>query len=191
MVRDAQYPSDPFWDYSLVIYAKPGVAAAGIALQDQYGLDVNLLLACLWYAAEGPGRLESEHIRECLNRTRDWQQKVVKPLRKVRRFCKHEPTVVPQELRQMFRPGLQAIELDAEHVEQLVLSATLRPFMNQAANRGGAGTQGEPGVDAIQNLLAYIALQGVTLDARVAARLREIVAAAFPEADLSALTSPA
>ena len=91
----------------------------------------------------------------------------------------------------MFRPGLQAIELDAEHVEQLVLSATLRPFMNQGANQGGAGAQREPGTDAIQNLLAYIALQGVTLDARVAARLREIVAAAFPDADLSALTSPA
>ena len=90
----------------------------------------------------------------------------------------------------MFRPGLQAVELDAEHVEQLQLSETLRKFANDDA-AGMQRKSGQAGADAIQNLLAYIALQGVTLDVRVATRLREIVVAAFPDTDLSALTSPA
>jgi uncharacterized protein (TIGR02444 family) len=191
MAEAKKFQSDPFWDYSLATYARPGVAAAGIALQDEYGLDVNLLLACLWYAAEGPGRLQSEHIRECLNRTRDWQLKVVQPLRKLRRFCKDEPAHVPQALRKTFRPGLQAVELDAEHVEQLVLSETLRPLMNEGKGSEASGAPARAGADAIQNLLAYIALQGVTLDARVAELLSEIVAAVFPDADLSALVTPA
>ena len=184
MVADKKFPSDPFWDYSLATYAKPGVADATVFLQDEYGLDVNLLLACLWYEAEGPGRLDSGQIRECLNRTRAWQEKVVRPLRTVRRFCKTEPADLPDDLRQTFRPNLQAVELDAEHVEQLVISATLRGF---AGRRTPGKTGRAEGDDATQNLLAYLALQGVALDERVAQRLRVIVAAAFPHADLTAL----
>ncbi len=55
MAGKGSFPSSPFWDYSLGIYRKPGVADACIALQDEFGLDVNMLLACLWFSAEGPG----------------------------------------------------------------------------------------------------------------------------------------
>ena len=41
-------PSSRFWDFSLEIYAKPGVAQACLALQDECGADVNLLLFCCW-----------------------------------------------------------------------------------------------------------------------------------------------
>src|SRR5262249_40267230 len=38
-----------FWNFSLKVYGRPGVAAACIALQDGLGLDVNLLLYCCWH----------------------------------------------------------------------------------------------------------------------------------------------
>jgi uncharacterized protein (TIGR02444 family) len=190
MAAKGSFPSSPFWDYSLGIYRKPGVADACIALQDEFGLDVNMLLACLWFSAEGAGRLDSDQIRECVGRTRDWQDKVVKPLRTVRRYIKEQPAGLPESLRDEYRPRLQAVELDAEHVEQLLIAGVLQPIIDgRDAKSPGAGsrTQLNPGADASQNLLAYLAILGVALEQRITERLRLIVAAAFSDADLKAL----
>jgi len=190
MAAKGSFPSSPFWDYSLGIYRKPGVADACIALQDEFGLDVNMLLACLWFSAEGPGRLDSDQIRECVGRTRDWQDKVVKPLRTVRRYSKEQPAELPESLRDEFRPRLQAVELDAEHVEQLLIAGVLQPIIDgrdAESLSAGSRTKRNPGADAAQNLLAYLALLGVALEQRITERLRLIVLAAFPDANLTAL----
>ena len=42
-----------FWNFSIVIYGQPGVREACLRLQDKAGLDVNVLLYCLWRAARG------------------------------------------------------------------------------------------------------------------------------------------
>jgi uncharacterized protein (TIGR02444 family) len=189
---NGSFPSSPFWDYSLGVYRKSGVAAACIELQDEFGLDVNMLLACLWFSAQGPGRLDSDQIRECVAQTRDWQDKVVKPLRTARRYSKAQPAELPENLREKFRPRLQAVELDAEHVEQLLIAGVLQPIIDgRDADSVAAGrrTQRNPGADAVQNLLAYLALLGVALEQRITERLRFIVLAAFPDADLTALAA--
>jgi uncharacterized protein (TIGR02444 family) len=41
-----------FWRFSLRIYRAPGVADECIAVQERYGIDVNLMLFCAWLAAE-------------------------------------------------------------------------------------------------------------------------------------------
>jgi uncharacterized protein (TIGR02444 family) len=43
----------PFWRFSLNFYRQAGVAEACIALQDDFGVDVNLMLFLLWLAANG------------------------------------------------------------------------------------------------------------------------------------------
>ena len=40
----------PFWRFSLRFYRLPEVADACITLQEQAGVDVNLLLFLLWHA---------------------------------------------------------------------------------------------------------------------------------------------
>ena len=52
---DAQSQSaiTPFWRYSLKFYGQSGVSDACIALQDGFGVDVNLLLYLFWLASEG------------------------------------------------------------------------------------------------------------------------------------------
>ena len=40
----------PFWRFSLRFYRQPKVADACIALQEEAGVDVNLLLFLLWHA---------------------------------------------------------------------------------------------------------------------------------------------
>ena len=49
----AQAPSaqgSPFWQFSLRFYRQPQVADTCIALQEERGVDVNLLLFLLWQA---------------------------------------------------------------------------------------------------------------------------------------------
>ena len=46
-------PNKPqnFWKFSLELYDREGVAAACLALQEEYQLDVNLLLFCYWHGS--------------------------------------------------------------------------------------------------------------------------------------------
>ena len=43
--------ASPFWQFSLAFYRQPGVADACIRLQEEAGVDVNLLLFLLWQAS--------------------------------------------------------------------------------------------------------------------------------------------
>jgi uncharacterized protein (TIGR02444 family) len=43
----------PFWRFSLRLYRAPGVGDACIVLQEETGVDVNLLLFLLWQAKSG------------------------------------------------------------------------------------------------------------------------------------------
>lgn len=40
-----------FWQFSLAVYAAPGVEAECLALQEALGIDVNLLLFFVWLGA--------------------------------------------------------------------------------------------------------------------------------------------
>ena len=42
-----------FWRFSLELYARDGVPAACLALQDREGADVNLVLLALWLGESG------------------------------------------------------------------------------------------------------------------------------------------
>jgi len=52
MVSTLEQPREesPFWRFSLRFYSRPGVAAACLALQDEAGADVNLMLFLLFLA---------------------------------------------------------------------------------------------------------------------------------------------
>ncbi len=45
--------NNPFWQYSLEVYAKPEVAELCLSLQDEFGLDVNVLLFCGYLGSLG------------------------------------------------------------------------------------------------------------------------------------------
>ncbi|MGF1627620.1 MAG: TIGR02444 family protein [Alphaproteobacteria bacterium] len=97
------------WEFCTDIYAEPGVAAACLALQDEAGADVTLLLAALWSAVEGPGLLQGAELDALDRAVAPWRDNVVQPLRQVRRWTKaalhhHDP----------MRDELKALELCAE-----------------------------------------------------------------------------
>src|SRR5436305_5575279 len=92
---ETQSPSlgSPFWRFSLGFYRQPGVADACIALQEESGLDVNLLLFLLWHATLGR-ELSQTEVAELERRVGSWREMTVVPLRNVRRALKSPPDLV-------------------------------------------------------------------------------------------------
>lgn len=172
-----EFQDNAFWDYSVAVYGKPDVADACVFLQDRYGLDVNLLLFCVWFGASGRGPLPVEEIEGCIRRTGDWRVHVIEPLRAIRRACRDQALGVPEYLLQVFRPLMREIELDAEHVEQLVLAETVRNVPSEPV------ADDVRAHDAREGLIAYIATAGVQRDRRLDDCLRTLLRAAFPGAE--------
>ena len=141
-----------FWDFSLRVYARDGVAEACLGLQDRRGADVNLLLYCGWAAATGRGALGADELERLVDLTGPWQNSVVQPLRQVRRSLKElgeDEMPAATSLRQ----DVQKIELAAEKIEQDMLSV--------AASELDAGKAGDPRQDAEDSLTAYMTVLGV------------------------------
>lgn len=157
----------PFWDFSLALHARPGVADACLALQDRRDLDVNLLLFCCWQANRGIA-LSDDDVSAVVAATRDWQSRVVVPLRGLRRHLGTLGRADADPLRQ----GIKENELEAERLEQALL---LRQA--EALKRGAAG--GPDPKTAAANLGAYLRCLGVVADDRDRATLVVLLAAAF------------
>ena len=153
----------PLWDFSLRIYAQPGVSAAAIALQDQYGLDVNLLLLCLWCGVEGPGALDAATFGRCRDAVDEWQRTVVAPLRELRRRLKTGSDVHEEQ-----RDRVAAEELAAEHAEQRLLAELL-------SDSGTKRSLAASSQIAAANLRAYCNCAGVSVSAAIDEQLGVLV----------------
>jgi uncharacterized protein (TIGR02444 family) len=167
--------ADSFWNFSLALYAKPGVAPALIGLQDRLELDVNMLLYCCWAGAEGrslaPADLAAvEAVAE------PWQAEVVRPLRSVRRRLKGGFGQLPPERVEAWRARLNELEIEAERIAQEAMAAALRREQGDPAAAAAAHVAG--------NLRTYLQLRGVAAGASDDADLRSVVRACCPDLDL-------
>lgn len=154
--QDSSY--DPFWNYSLMVYQRPGVADACIRLQDQYGLDVNVVLFCIWCGVEGPGRLDASRLAASVEATREWQTRAVVPLRALRRELKDRPCALDAALVEGVRKSVSAAELEAEHAEQILLSSTVADLT------WAAGTEAAAVDAAVANLAEYFRVKHVGIE---------------------------
>jgi len=165
--------SHQFWDFSLSLYRKPGVADACLFVQDRYGLNVNLVLFCVWIADSGHGSLSVENVAAAVRRIMDWEQQVVRPLREIRRSSRHESLGVPEFLLETFQSQIETTELEAEHVEQLVLAEFTRslPVADDVPD--------DPASVALHSLNTYVGTLDVDQDRQLTECLSVIVRAAF------------
>jgi uncharacterized protein (TIGR02444 family) len=111
---------NPFWRFSLGFYRAPGVADACIALQDQAGVDVNVLLFLLWNATLKK-QMSAAAVRDLDARIGPWRKAAVIPLREIRRALKTPPSVVDAGAAEAFRTRVKAAELEAERLQQQTL----------------------------------------------------------------------
>ena len=106
------------WRFALAFYARPGVAEACLDLQDRKGVDVPLLLACLWLVARGHGAPDRVRWRAI---SRDWAANAVRPLRALRRRLKGRAGW------ETIRTRVKRLELAAERAELVALAAATGP----------------------------------------------------------------
>lgn len=154
----------PFWRFSLQFYRLPKVADACIALQEEAGVDVNLLLFLLWHARQRR-RLSTAEVAALEAKIARWRDITVIPLRSVRRALKTPPALVEAATAEAFRSRIKAVELEAERLQQEAMYA-LAPLGAQVADARDA---------AQVNVAAYEEMLAV----RFPAAARETLLAAF------------
>jgi uncharacterized protein (TIGR02444 family) len=179
-VNGGTWPRDLFWDYSVALYARPGVEAACLELQQRHRIDVNLVLLCLWLGERGTA-LDGEALARLCHAADRWQLEVVRPLRTLRRRLKGrladaEPNSVAGDwpgLAASVRERAIALEIDAEHLEQVHLGRVA----------AGLAANAPPGPAlAGANLRHYW-----RFDRRDQKALRSLLEQAFAQADASEL----
>ena len=144
------------WDWTLEAYGRPGVPEACLALQDHHGQNVCLLLWAAW-----GGVSDVEVVGAAAAMARDWEIRVLAPLRAARRGLKAPAPPVADVARESLRQDVKTAELRAEQV----LMETLEG-MGRAADRGrrleslqaAAGAWGKPAPP--QALAALVAALG-------------------------------
>jgi uncharacterized protein (TIGR02444 family) len=164
---EATRQESPFWRFSLRFYRQPAVADACIRLQEEAGVDVNLLLFLLWHATHRRA-LAAAEVAELEQRIGAWRDMTVIPLRSVRRALKSPPALVAPATAELFRTKIKAVELEAERLQQEAMYELARasllgheaPSLDAAARANIAAyeamvRQAFP-KDAIETLLAAL-----------------------------------
>ena len=144
----------PFWRFSLRFYRQPKVADTCIALQEERGVDVNLLLFLLWQARRGRALTVAE-AEGLERRIGAWRDMTVIPLRALRRALKSPPPLVAGAAAELFRTKVKAVELEAERLQQEAMYelAGAMPWGQGASSLADA---------ARGNIAAYEAMGGKT-----------------------------
>lgn len=143
----------PFWRFSLHFYRQTGVSDACIALQDDCGVDVNLLLFLFWLAADRQ-LLSADEVKKLDDKVRGWRELTIIPIRDARRKLKGAMTLVEPGKQEAFRTKVKAIELDAERLQQEALYAFTQS--------GPLGKPAAPPAAARGNVASYERVMGVS-----------------------------
>ena len=181
-VKTLSFPDNPFWDFTIRVYAESGVAEVCLELQNRLGADINIVLYCLWVAQQGRGRFNRPQLSEFLDRVATWRNDVILPLRTLRNRLKEGIGSVPTDHSEIVRSTVKRAELDAEHTEQLFL-ASLMP-KSSSPNI----PQEEAAMHAAENLAQYFTLLEVKSSERERAGVRSLLSAVFPTVSAEKIT---
>jgi uncharacterized protein (TIGR02444 family) len=144
---------NPFWQFSLQLYAASGVAQECLTLHDESGVNVNMLLYCAWRGAEADA-LSASRIEHLDKVVEAWRADVVAPLRAARRSLQGMALIDAAALEEL-KPKILDAEIRAEQIEQALL------FEQTDSNVQRTGL--DSAIDV--NLGLYLNRYGQTIDA--------------------------
>lgn len=160
-----ELPKSEFWDFSLAVYKQSEVSGVCLELQDDYGADINMMLFACWLGHSGRGVVSITAWRAIILRTTKWREKVIRPLRSVRRFLKDEQ-LAPLSM----KDNILKCEFDAEHIEQLILE-----------KEWGTGRRANDKEillrvqDIADNLYSYFAAEDIDVDSKLGTRCERLI----------------
>ncbi|MCZ6522739.1 MAG: DUF2390 domain-containing protein, partial [Alphaproteobacteria bacterium] len=125
------------------------------------------------------GPLGGPELDQVLRGVADWQARAVRHLRALRKWLKGDLGAVPRELGGRFRKAVAGLEIDAEHIEQLVLAGVLAGPRARTPKPDLEALDGAR--DAASSLAAYLAAIGASAGAADRAAAGLLLAATFPE----------
>jgi uncharacterized protein (TIGR02444 family) len=123
---DAQTVGRELQAFSRTFYERPGIATALIALQDETGRDVNLILFAIWLGLSGRGRLTEQKLAAAEHAVYSIRVEVIEPLRALRR---HLSTIVDADI-QRVRERIKVVEIEAEEAAQFRLAGIAGTLFN-------------------------------------------------------------
>jgi len=168
-----------FWDWSLQIYSEDNVQNACLVLQDRHGLDVNMVLWCVWAVGAGYGIIDDDTMAGGHAFALDWNAKITSHFRAARRNLRPGPAGTPLEWSEALRANTLEVELDAERIEQDFLAALLDGLQEPMADWAEIPRQARD--VATDNLVIYANMagaDGVELERKGA--FDPLLAVAFP-----------
>jgi uncharacterized protein (TIGR02444 family) len=115
----------PHWAFSLDVYGQPTVPASCLLLQDRCGVDVNVLLLCLFAACRGAPTPSEQDIAALDGEIERLRREVVVPLRQIRRAMKIMPEADLGREFDSVRNRVKSAELAAEQLQQAMLARLL------------------------------------------------------------------
>ncbi len=178
-------PARAFWEFSVQIYTRSQVEPACICLQDNYGININLMLFCIWSSRNGSEPLSPDAIQNAITSCFHWRSSVIEPLRSVRRMVQKQEA--EERAIKSLQRSLLHDELAAERIEQaLMIGATT---LEKAKLRG---SEPEQAGKALANISLYLSIANIRLDATGKKVLFDVIQAIFdtlPRARINRLAS--
>lgn len=118
------------------VYARPGIQALCLRLQDEHDVDVVLLLMCCWYGRYY-GPLSVPQFAKAAAFSGRWRAHLVQPVRQARRWLKPHPADamgISGAEQEALRERIKALELEAEFMQLRALAGLLgKPTADTAA----------------------------------------------------------
>ena len=111
-----------FWQYACDFYGRPSVTNTCLALQDELGLNVNLLLLLCW-CEQNNKQLSSEQISLLTQTVSRWHREYTKPLRQLRRKLSLDDSASVKVKQSVFD-----VEMELEKTEQCLLLGAYNLF---------------------------------------------------------------
>jgi len=168
-------PTHPFWEFSLTVYAENVVKLACLALQEQRGMNINIILFACWLAKTGRGRLHKSDYIHIATSLDHWHIGITQNLRQMRRTVSKTPALKP------LKQTILTDELAAEHIEQLIL---INNF-SRLATLKRAGLQ--KATDAVASLTTYAKFLEISLIEQDTQAIQQILHCVFPQVNDSDL----
>lgn len=169
----ALLPNHPFWSFSCQVYEKTQDNLLG--LQTRYNLNINMLLFCLWFAANNHSALTKQDLKHLLTSIHTWHERIVAPLRSLRTGL-NKNTLLTSAWAESVREEVLATELTAEHIEELLI-IDAAPKKGQRNRR----TVTQRAAFACQNISLYCQVLYIYPDEADCACLADILTAVFTE----------